>query len=52
MSATEIDEGELGVFAHDRVEDKLNTAGRVFYGASTTICTPPSPVNLVLEAKR
>jgi len=27
-------------FAGDRVEDNLNPIGRVFYGASTLICTP------------
>ena len=27
-------------FAGDRVEDNLNPVGRVFYGASTMICTP------------
>ncbi len=29
-------------FAGDRVEDNLNPVGRVFYGASTMICTPAS----------
>ena len=29
-------------FAGDRVEDNLNPVGRVFYGASTVICTPAS----------
>ena len=29
-------------FADDRVEDNLNPVGRVFYGASTVICTPAS----------
>ena len=29
-------------FANDRVEDNLNPVGRVFYGASTMICTPAS----------
>jgi SAM-dependent methyltransferase len=29
-------------FAHDRLEDNLNPIGRVFYGASTMICTPAS----------
>jgi hypothetical protein len=28
--------------AHDRVEDNLNLVGRVFYSASTFICTPAS----------
>jgi hypothetical protein len=29
-------------FAGDRVEDNLNPVGRVFYGASTLVCTPAS----------
>jgi SAM-dependent methyltransferase len=29
-------------FAHDRLEDNLNPIGRVFYGASTMLCTPAS----------
>ena len=29
-------------FANDRVEDNLNPIGRMFYGASTMICTPAS----------
>jgi len=29
-------------FANDRVEDNLNPVGRVFYNASTLICTPAS----------
>jgi SAM-dependent methyltransferase len=29
-------------FAHDRVEQNLNPVGRVYYSASTTICTPAS----------
>ncbi|MFM2124815.1 MAG: hypothetical protein RL328_1266 [Acidobacteriota bacterium] len=29
-------------FAHDRTEDNLNPVGRVFYSASTMICTPAS----------
>ena len=29
-------------FANDRVEDNLNPVGRVFYSASTMICTPAS----------
>ncbi len=29
-------------FANDRVEDNLNPVGRVFYSASTCICTPAS----------
>jgi ubiquinone/menaquinone biosynthesis C-methylase UbiE len=29
-------------FANDRVEDNLNPVGRVYYGASTMICTPGS----------
>jgi len=29
-------------FAHDRLEDNLNPVGRIFYAASTVICTPAS----------
>ena len=29
-------------FAHDHLKDNLNPVGRVFYGASTFICTPAS----------
>jgi len=29
-------------FAHDRLQDNLNPVGRVFYSASTMICTPAS----------
>jgi SAM-dependent methyltransferase len=29
-------------FAHDTLKDNLNPVGRVFYGASTFICTPAS----------
>ena len=29
-------------FAHDRLEDNLNPIGRIFYAASTMICTPAS----------
>jgi len=29
-------------FANDRVEENLNPVGRLFYGASTVICTPAS----------
>ncbi len=29
-------------YANDRVEDNLNPVGRVFYGASTLVCTPAS----------
>jgi 2-polyprenyl-3-methyl-5-hydroxy-6-metoxy-1,4-benzoquinol methylase len=29
-------------FAHDRLQDNLNPVGRVYYGASTMICTPAS----------
>jgi len=29
-------------FANDRLEDNLNPVGRVFYSASTLICTPAS----------
>jgi SAM-dependent methyltransferase len=41
-------------FAHDRIEDNLNPVGRVFYGASTFICTPASlaqEVGLALGAQ-
>jgi hypothetical protein len=29
-------------FAHDNLKDNLNPVGRVYYGASTFICTPAS----------
>jgi SAM-dependent methyltransferase len=29
-------------FAHDRLEDNLNPVGRLYYGASTLLCTPNS----------
>ena len=29
-------------FANDRLEDNINPVGRVFYSASTFICTPAS----------
>jgi len=29
-------------FANDRLEDNLNPVGRIFYAASTFICTPAS----------
>jgi 2-polyprenyl-3-methyl-5-hydroxy-6-metoxy-1,4-benzoquinol methylase len=41
-------------FANDRVEQNLNPVGRVFYGASTVICTPSSlaqEVGLALGAQ-
>ena len=41
-------------FANDRVQDNLNPVGRVFYGASTVICTPASldqEVGLALGAQ-
>jgi 2-polyprenyl-3-methyl-5-hydroxy-6-metoxy-1,4-benzoquinol methylase len=41
-------------FAHDKVEDNLNPMGRVFYAASTMICTPASrsqEVGLALGAQ-
>jgi len=41
-------------FAHDRVEDNLNPVGRIFYGASTFVCTPASlsqEVGLALGAQ-
>jgi SAM-dependent methyltransferase len=41
-------------FAHDRVEENLNPVGRVFYCASTMVCTPASraqEVGLALGAQ-
>lgn len=41
-------------FANDRIEQNLNPVGRVFYGASTVICTPASlsqEVGLALGAQ-
>ena len=41
-------------FASDRVEDNLNPVGRVYYSASTMLCTPSSksqPVALALGAQ-
>jgi SAM-dependent methyltransferase len=41
-------------FANDKVEENLNAVGRVFYGASTVICTPASlsqEVGLALGAQ-
>lgn len=41
-------------FAHDRTEDNLNPVGRVFYGASTLVCTQASlaqEVGLALGAQ-
>ena len=41
-------------FANDRVEENLNPVGRIFYGASTVICTPSSlaqEVGLALGAQ-
>ncbi len=41
-------------FAHDRVEDNLNPVGRLFYCASTLVCTPASlaqEVGLALGAQ-
>jgi len=29
-------------FAHDALEDNLNAVGRIFYSASTMLCTPAS----------
>lgn len=29
-------------FAHDSLKDNINPIGRIFYGASTMICTPAS----------
>jgi hypothetical protein len=41
-------------FAHDRVEENLNPVGRVYYSASTMVCTPASraqEVGLALGAQ-
>jgi len=41
-------------FAGDRLEDNLNPVGRVYYGASTLVCTPASrdqEVGLALGAQ-
>ena len=41
-------------FAHDRLEENLNAVGRVYYSASTCICTPASrsqEVGLALGAQ-
>ncbi len=41
-------------FANDQLEDNLNPVGRVFYGASTLVCTPASrdqEVGLALGAQ-
>jgi SAM-dependent methyltransferase len=41
-------------FAHDRLEDNLNPVGRVYYAASTMVCTPASldqEVGLALGAQ-
>ena len=41
-------------FAEDRLSDNLNPVGRVFYSASTLVCTPASrdqPVGLALGAQ-
>lgn len=41
-------------FANDRIEDNLNPIGRLFYGASTMLCTPASisqEVGLALGAQ-
>jgi len=41
-------------FANDKLEDNLNPIGRVFYGASTMVCTPASvsqEVGLALGAQ-
>ena len=40
--------------AHDRLEDNLNPVGRLYYGASTLLCTPASlsqEVGLALGAQ-
>jgi SAM-dependent methyltransferase len=41
-------------FAHDRLEDNLNPIGRIYYAASTVVCTPASlaqEVRLALGAQ-
>jgi hypothetical protein len=41
-------------FAHDRLEQNLNPVGRVYYSASTLVCTPASraqEVGLALGAQ-
>jgi SAM-dependent methyltransferase len=41
-------------FAHDRLEDNLNPVGRMYYAASTMLCTPNSlnqPVGAALGAQ-
>ena len=41
-------------YAHDRVEENLNPVGRIFYSASTMVCTPASraqEVGLALGAQ-
>jgi len=41
-------------FAHDRLEDNLNPVGRLYYSASTLLCTPASlsqEVGLALGAQ-
>ena len=41
-------------FANDRLEDNLNPVGRIYYAASTLICTPASlsqEVGLALGAQ-
>src|SRR5260370_38474673 len=41
-------------FANDRVEDNLNPVGRIYYAASTLLCTPASlsqEVGLALGAQ-
>ena len=41
-------------FAHDQLENNLNPVGRIFYAASTMICTPASrsqEVGLALGAQ-
>ena len=46
--------GAGGTFAHDKVEQNFNPVGRVYYSASTLICTPASrsqEVGLALGAQ-
>ena len=36
-------------FAHDRLEENLNPVGRMYYAASTMLCTPCTPNSLAQE---
>ena len=49
----EVEDADPGI-AGDRVEDNLNPVGRLYYGASTLLCTPASlsqEVGLALGAQ-